>query len=48
LGHNQGGLLDFIDPFKDGQRILEREAWQKSGTKFLPHRVWKNISAKGI
>jgi hypothetical protein len=48
LDHYQGGSLDFIDPFKDGLMILQREARQKSGTKFLPRRVWRNIRAKGI
>jgi hypothetical protein len=42
---NEGAYLDFAGEFKDGQMILQREATQKDGTKFLQRMVWKNISA---
>lgn len=42
---NEGGYLDFVGEFKDGQMILQREATGKNGAKFLQRMVWKNISA---
>jgi hypothetical protein len=40
---NEGGYLDFIGEFKDGQMILQREAL-RDGQKILQRMVWKNIS----
>ena len=45
---NQGGYLDFIGEFKDGQMILQREATGPNGTKFLQRMVWKNITRQRI
>ncbi len=42
---NQGGYLDFVGEFKDGQMILQREGIRPDGTKVLQRMVWKNISA---
>ena len=42
---NEGGYLDFVGGFKDGQMILQRESTGKSGATFLQRMVWKNISA---
>jgi hypothetical protein len=41
---NEGGYLDFAGEFKDGQMILQREAF-RDGKKFLQRMVWKNITA---
>ena len=41
---NQGGYLDFVGDFKDGQMILQREV-VRNGTKTLQRMVYKNISA---
>jgi len=45
---NEGGYLDFVGEFKDGQLILQREAIGKDGTKMLQRMVWKNISANEL
>ncbi|MBZ5681862.1 MAG: DUF1579 domain-containing protein [Acidobacteriia bacterium] len=45
---NEGGYLDFAGELKDGQMILQREATQKDGTKFLQRMVWKNITANEL
>src|SRR5579864_6048439 len=42
---NEGGYLDFVGEFKDGQMILQREAIGPKGAKFLQRMVWKNITA---
>lgn len=42
---NEGGYLDFVGEFKDGQMILEREAVH-DGKKFLQRMVWKNITPR--
>jgi len=42
---NEGGYLDFVGEFKDGQMILSREATGPAGKKFLQRMVWKNITA---
>jgi hypothetical protein len=42
---NQGGYLDFVGDFKDGQMILQREATGKDGKRFLQRMVWKNIGS---
>ena len=42
---NEGGYLDFVGEFKDGQMILQREATGPGGAKFLQRMVWKNITA---
>ncbi len=44
---NEGGYLDFVGEFKDGQMILQREA-NLNGTKGLQRMVWKNITANGF
>jgi len=41
---NEGDYLDFVGEFKSGQMILQREAVQKDGSKFLQRMVWKNIT----
>jgi hypothetical protein len=41
---NEGGYLDFVGEFKDGQMILQREAI-RNGAKILQRMVWKNITA---
>ena len=45
---NEGGYLNFAGELKDGQMILQREATQKDGTKFLQRMVWKNITANEL
>ena len=40
---NEGGYLDFIGEFKDGQMILWREATRPDGTKILQRMIYKNI-----
>ncbi len=40
---NEGGYLDFVSEFKDGQMILAREATCPDGTKALQRMVLKNI-----
>jgi hypothetical protein len=42
---NEGGYLDFVGGFKDGQMILSREFSQQDGTHVQQRMVWKNISA---
>jgi hypothetical protein len=44
---NEGGYLDFVGEYKDGQMILEREA-TRNGTKFLQRMVFKNITANAL
>jgi len=41
---NEGGYLDFVGAFKDGQMILQREFTRKDGTKMMQRMVWKNIA----
>ena len=45
---NEGGYLDFVGEFKDGEMILRREAIRKDGTKILQRMVWKNIAANEL
>jgi len=40
---NEGGYLDFVGEFKDGQMILGREVTRRDGTKALQRMVYKNI-----
>ena len=40
---NEGGYLDFVGDFKDGQMILQREA-VRNGKSTLQRMVWKNIT----
>ena len=40
---NEGGYLDFVGEFKNGQMILERET-VINGAKTLQRMVWKNIT----
>ena len=41
---NEGGYLDFVGEFKNGQMILAREATRPDGTKSLQRMVFKNIT----
>ncbi len=41
---NEGGYLDFVGEFKDGQMILAREATRPDGTKSRQRMVFKNIT----
>lgn len=41
---NEGGYLDFVGEFRNGQMILQRET-VRDGVKILQRMVWKNISA---
>ena len=41
---NEGGYLDFVGEFKDGQMILGREAVRADGTRRLQRMVFKNIT----
>lgn len=45
---NEGGYLDFVGEFKDGQMSLSREAIGPDGAKILQRMVWKNISPKEL
>ena len=45
---NEGGYLDFVGEFKDGQMILAREARGKDGSRVLQRMVFKNIGAKEL
>ena len=40
---NEGGYLDFIGEFKDGQMVLAREAVRPDGSKVQQRMVFKNI-----
>jgi len=44
---NEGGYLDFVGEFSNGQMILQRQAVRK-GAKILQRMVWKNISANEL
>lgn len=41
---NEGGYLDFVGEFKDGQMVLWREATRPNGIHVLQRMVWKNIA----
>jgi hypothetical protein len=41
---NEGGYLDFVGEFKDGQMVLARETVDPKGEKLLQRMVFKNIS----
>lgn len=41
---NEGGYLDFVGDFKDGQMILQREGVRPDGTRTLQRMVFKNIT----
>jgi Protein of unknown function (DUF1579) len=45
---NEGGYLDFIGEFKDGQMVLQRQAKQADGTTVLQRMVFKNITPTGF
>jgi hypothetical protein len=45
---NEGGYLDFVGDFKNGEMILQREAAAQDGTRFLQRMVWKNISPDAL
>lgn len=42
---NEGGYLDFVGEFRDGQMILARDAIRPDGTKVIQRMVFKNITA---
>jgi len=42
---NEGGYLDFVGEFKDGQMILARDAVRPDGTRVIQRMVFKNITA---
>lgn len=42
---NEGGYLDFVGEFKDGQMILAREVTRPDGTRAIQRMVFKNIGA---
>ena len=44
---NEGGYLDFVGDFNNGQMILQRESVQNA-KKILQRMVWKNISANEL
>jgi len=44
---NEGGYLDFVGKFKDGQMTLQREA-VRQGDRFLQRMVFKNITANEL
>ncbi|HXP15875.1 MAG TPA: DUF1579 family protein [Terriglobales bacterium] len=41
---NEGGYLDFVGGFEDGQMILSREMTRPDGTRGLQRMVFKNIT----
>ena len=45
---NEGGYLDFIGEFKDGQMVLAREAVRPDGSKVQQRMVFKNIGPERI
>lgn len=42
---NEGGYLDFVGEFKDGQMVLSRDNVQPDGKKVVQRMVFKNIAA---
>jgi len=42
---NEGGYLDFVGEFKDGQMTLAREVTRPDGTKGMQRMVFKNIAS---
>jgi hypothetical protein len=42
---NEGGYLDFVGEFRDGQMVLQREAIRPDGAKVLQRMVYKNITS---
>jgi hypothetical protein len=45
---NEGGYLDFVGEFKDGEMTLAREAIRPDGTKVQQRMVFKNITAQEL
>jgi hypothetical protein len=45
---NEGGYLDFVGEFKNGQMILAREAKAQDERRLLQRMVFKNITAKDL
>ncbi|HET7205065.1 MAG TPA: DUF1579 family protein [Terriglobales bacterium] len=45
---NEGGYLDFVGQFENGQMVLSREATAADGKTFLQRMVWKNITADAL
>jgi len=42
---NEGGYLDFVGQFKDGQMILARNATRPNGAQVIQRMVFKNIAS---
>lgn len=42
---NEGGYLDFVGEFKDGQMTLTRDVTRPDGTKAVQRMVFKNIAS---
>ena len=42
---NEGGYLDFVGEYKDGQMILARDGVRPDGTKVVQRMVFQNITA---
>ncbi len=42
---NEGGYLDFVGEYKDGQMVLARDGVRPDGTKVVQRMVFKNITA---
>jgi hypothetical protein len=42
---NEGGYLDFVGEYKNGQMILARDGVRPDGTKVIQQMVFKNITA---
>jgi hypothetical protein len=45
---NQGGYLDFVGDYKDGQMILQRNAVRPDGTPVIQRMIWKNITTNEL
>jgi hypothetical protein len=43
---NEGGYLDFVGEFADGQMTLSRQATRPDGTKLQQRMVFKNMTAR--
>jgi len=45
---NEGGYLDFVGEYKDGQMILARDGVRLDGTKVVQRMVFKNITTNQL
>lgn len=41
---NEGGYLDLVGEFRDGQMVLSRQATRPDGSKVMQRMVWKYIT----